>query len=176
MDQIPAKNQRHLLFGIALGALDDFRHQPQIVVPRLRIDLREASFKVTAFNLGPRLSVDLVERVILPVEIIELFGARGEKKASLENLHLATHFERISGRYNVGVLHVRLLQQIFDRVAGSSFDGALVHGASEHEIGTEDERSRDGIRRPDAAGGANADWKPIAMFLGQLIAEPEDHW
>ena len=78
------------------------------------------------------------------------------------------------GGHNVGVLHVCLLQQILDRVAGAGFDGALVHGTGEHEIGTEDEGGCDRMRRPDAAGGTHADWQPITMFLRQLIAEQKD--
>jgi hypothetical protein len=61
------------------------------------------------------------------------FLRRGKQQPFLQNLYSGSDVEHISGWGIVRILHVHLLEHVFDGIAGTRFDGALVYRAGKYD-------------------------------------------
>lgn len=91
---------------------------------------------------------------MLPVELVQLVGPRGEQGALAHGLHPGAELEHVTGGSVAGILYVEHGQQILDRGRSSGLGRALVDRAGHDEVGAEEERGGDRFGGAELAGEA----------------------
>ncbi|MNT17519.1 hypothetical protein D3C72_1526690 [compost metagenome] len=137
------------------------------------IDLFKAAFKIFILNLLRRGRIDLIQRIIPPINFVQFIGTGWEKHSFSQHLHFASHLKHVSGRRVIRILDVHLLQQILHLLAGSRLHCALVDRTRENEVGPQHERSQCRLRRSDPAGRPDPHFFPVAVLCHHFVTQPE---
>src|SRR3546814_14576476 len=104
MNEIPAKDHRHLYLGVPLCPFDLGGMRLHVEVFRLAVHLVEASPEILVLDILADRSVDPVERWMRAPQVMELVGLGREKNRLLHDLDPGAHLrseERRVGKEGV---------------------------------------------------------------------------
>src|SRR5262249_44640183 len=94
------------------------------------------------------------------------------KKYSLaKNLDFGSCFKHVSGWGVRRVLHVHILQHVFDSFAGAGLDSALINGTGGYEIGPHNEGCRGGRWTADTTRRTDANGLSVRVSSHRLVSE-----